>query len=126
MEAAKIYKRGWAPEVWLCQVEASEADAAFAELGISHPMEIEYNRQVLERLGAPKAAIRVLELPTTNTVSEIRGAAMELQQRGGEEVILVTSAEHTRRTRIFWRIITLVGAFRVGTPRLQRHRAIRA
>jgi hypothetical protein len=104
MGAAEIYRQGWAPEVWLFQDEPDNAGAVFARLGIQHPTELDLNQQVLERLGVPKAAIRVLEPPTTNTVSEAQLIAQELRRQGGGKVILVTSAVHTRRAKIIWRL----------------------
>ena len=71
MEAAEIYRQGWAPEVWLFQDEPEEADEAFARPGTRDLSDQEYNQHVLERLGVPKAAIRVLEPPNTNAVSEV-------------------------------------------------------
>lgn len=67
IEAAQIYRQGWAPEVWLFKDNPRGADAAFASLGIHHITEEEYDAQVLERLGVPSSAIRVLDLPATNT-----------------------------------------------------------
>ncbi|MFZ0961738.1 MAG: YdcF family protein [Terriglobia bacterium] len=104
MEAAEIYRQGWAPEVWLLEDEPDKADAEFARLGIRYPTELEYNQQVLKRLGVPKSAIRVLEPPTSNTVSEAKLIAGELRRQGGATVILVTSAVHTRRAKTIWHI----------------------
>ncbi len=105
MEAADIYRQGWGPEVWLLRDETSDADAAFAKLGIPHPSEQEYDQQVLERLGVPKTAIRIIEPPTTNTVSEIARIADEMRRQGGDKVILVTSPVHTRRSKFIWHIV---------------------
>src|ERR1017187_4284390 len=87
MEAAEIYRQGWAPEVWLYQDAPDVADAALAKLGIRHPSEAEYDQQVLEQLGIPKGAIRILEAPTTNTVSEATLVAEELRRQGGDTAI---------------------------------------
>jgi uncharacterized SAM-binding protein YcdF (DUF218 family) len=103
MEAAEIYRQGWAPEVWLLRDQTDEGDEILSKLGIAHPSEQEYDRQVMEKLGVPKEAIRLLESPTSNTVSEIQLIAEELRRKGGDKVILVTSPVHTRRTRIIWR-----------------------
>ena len=105
MEAAEIYRQGWAPEVWLFRYEPTAADEAFSSLGIRHISDQEYDAQVLERLGVPKMAITVLEPPTTNTVSEIKLVAEELRRQSGEKVILVTSPVHTRRSKVIWRIL---------------------
>lgn len=104
MEAAELYRKGYASEVWLFQDQPSDVDAAFLRLGIKHPAEQEYDQQVLERLGVPQTAIRILMPPTTNTASELRRVAQEAGQQGADKVIVVTSPVHTRRTRLIWRL----------------------
>jgi len=49
-------------------------------IGIRHISEAEYDQQVLQRLGVPGKAIRVLEPPTTNTVDEEQHIAAELRR----------------------------------------------
>jgi len=103
MEAAQIYRQGWAPEVWLFHDDPRGIDEVFTSLGIHHIGEEEYDRQVLERLGVPKPAIRTLETPTTNTVSQVKLLANELGRLRAERLILVTSPVHTRRVKAIWR-----------------------
>ncbi len=105
MEAAEIYRQGWAPEVWLFQDDPRGAEGEFARLGIHYVNEAEWDQQVLERLGVPGTAIRVLDTPTTNTVSEADLVASELHRLGGDRVILVTSPLHTRRAKAIWRSV---------------------
>jgi len=105
MEAAEIYRQGWAPEVWLFQDDPRGANEAFASLGIHHVTEEEYNQQVLERLGVPKAAIRLLDPPATNTENEFELLREKLRRQGGDRVILVTSPVHTRRVKAIWHIV---------------------
>lgn len=105
IEAAKIYRQGWAPEVWLFTDDSRETDKAFAGLGIHHISEAEYDQQVLQRLGVPKAAIRILEPLTTNTASELLQIGRELKNQAAAKVILVTSPVHTRRSRLIWRLV---------------------
>jgi uncharacterized SAM-binding protein YcdF (DUF218 family) len=100
IEAAEVYLQGWAPKVRLFQGESEEADEATSSLGILRPHEQEYNQEVFERLGAPKAAIMGREPPTKNSGSEVRHIAEKLRRQGGETVILVTSPVHTRREKI--------------------------
>ena len=104
MEAAEIYREGWAPEVWLFHDESDAADQACARLGIHHVADHEYDQLILERLGVPRDAIRILEPPTTNTVSEARRIAAELRRLDGDRAILVTSAVHTRRAKVIWHL----------------------
>ena len=105
MEAADLYRQAWAPEVWLLRDKTDDADETFTKFGISHPSEQDYVQKVLERLGVPKEALRVLKRPTTNTVSEIRLIADEVRRQGGDKAILVTSPVQTRRFKVIWHII---------------------
>lgn len=105
MEAATIYRQGWAPEVWITRRGREAEQAALRELKIEVPGEEVYSRAVLERLGVPAAAIRVLSQPAENTTEEVRVIARELHLVGGGEVILVTSKPHSRRVRATWRAL---------------------
>ncbi len=108
MEAAAVYKQGWTGEVWLTRGRIQEDDLALAKLGIDRTAEHEYSRQVLERLGVPSDAIRVLPERTVNTADEVRAVARELKATGGGRVILVTSKYHARRVKVIWH--ALVGS----------------
>jgi uncharacterized SAM-binding protein YcdF (DUF218 family) len=105
IEAADIYRQGLAPEIWLLKDSEGASGKEFTRLGIHHVSEAEYDQQVLERLEVPGKAIRVLEPPTTNTVDEEQHIAAELRRVGGDNVILVTSPLHTRRTKSIWHIV---------------------
>jgi uncharacterized SAM-binding protein YcdF (DUF218 family) len=105
MEAAAIYRQGWAPEVWITRARQDAEQAALRELKIEVPTEEVYSRAVLEKLGVPSASIQVLSQPAENTAEEVRVIARELQQVGGGEVILVTSKPHSRRVRATWRAL---------------------
>ena len=63
------------------------------------------NREVLERLGVPSPAIRVLRDGVLNTADEVRLVARELERVGASRVILVTSKPHSRRVRAIWRAL---------------------
>jgi uncharacterized SAM-binding protein YcdF (DUF218 family) len=105
MEAASIYRQGWAPEVWITRGVQEAEQAALRELKVEVPTEEVYSRAVLERLGVPSTAIRVLTEPAVNTAEEVRVVARELQRVGGGPVILVTSKPHSRRVRATWRAL---------------------
>jgi uncharacterized SAM-binding protein YcdF (DUF218 family) len=114
MEAAAIYKKGWASEVWLTQHGLDEEGLAMARLGIDRPTEEITNREVLEHLGVPTGGIRVLAERTVNTADEVRAVARQIGAAGGnrrvaaaDRVILVTSKYHARRVRTLWR--SLIG-----------------
>ncbi len=108
MEAASIYRQGWAPEVWLTKEVRSPEETALDRLGVAVIRGEGYNREVLEHLGVPPSAVRLLSDPVQNTVDEVRLIAGELGRDRGGRVILVTSKTHTRRVRATWSAI--VGA----------------
>jgi uncharacterized SAM-binding protein YcdF (DUF218 family) len=102
MEAASIYRAGWAPEVWLTTEARTPEEAALDRLGIQVVRGEAYNREVLERLEVPARAIRVVRGDVWNTVDEVRLVALELGVGGADRVILVTSKTHSRRVRATW------------------------
>jgi len=105
MEAAAIYRQGWAREMWLTQGGVSEEDVALKQLRIDRTPEYEYSRRVLERLSVPPAAIRVLPGNNQNTADEVRTIARELKASGGTRVIIISSKYHTRRVRVLWHVL---------------------
>jgi uncharacterized SAM-binding protein YcdF (DUF218 family) len=111
IEAASIYRQGWASEVWLTRPPQDAGETALHEHGIQEPGDEIYNRAVLERLGVPAGAMRVLSRPAQNTAQEVQVIAEELQRAGGGRVILVTSKPHSRRVRASWRALIGEHAF---------------
>lgn len=102
MEAASIYRAGWAPEVWLTKEARTPEELALDRLGVPVVRGEAYNREVLERLGVPARAIRLLDDGVWNTTDEVRLIARELAAGGADRVILVTSKTHSRRVRATW------------------------
>jgi len=101
IEAAKLYRDGYAPEIWL--THSTEPGATLKEMGIPFAGEDHYNALVLIHEGVPAQAIHVLEPPIVNTADEIKVVAAALARAKGESVILVTTKAHTRRVRLLWR-----------------------
>jgi len=108
IEAASIYRQGWAAEIWLTKEVRSAEESSLDRLGVAVIRGEAYNREVLERLGVPPGALRLLSDSVRNTVDETRLIARELGVSGADRVILVTSKTHSRRVRATWSAI--VGA----------------
>src|SRR5271154_5445826 len=104
LEAARIYKQGYAPEVWL--THAVEPGATLQKLSVHYTGEDEYDRQILLHQGVPADAIRVLDPPIVNTADEMKTIGAALQTSLHRTVILVTSRVHTRRTRKLWDLLS--------------------
>jgi uncharacterized SAM-binding protein YcdF (DUF218 family) len=101
LEAARIYKGGYAPEVWL--THTMEPGVTLQKLSVVYTGEDTYNKLILERQGVPEHAIRILDPPIVNTADEMNTIGQALRQGKFHKVILVTSKVHTRRTRTLWK-----------------------
>lgn len=101
LEGAKLYRQGYAPEVWL--THTSEPEESLKAMGIPFEGEEVYSARVLIHEGVPAGAIHLLEPPIVNTADEMRVISKALGQEKDRSVILVTSRPHTRRVRLLWR-----------------------
>jgi uncharacterized SAM-binding protein YcdF (DUF218 family) len=99
-EAAKLYREGYAPEIWL--THSSEPGETLGEMGISFAGEDYYSTRVLIHEGVPPQAIHVLETPIVNTSDEIKVIGSALDGEKDRTVIIVTTKAHTRRVRLLW------------------------
>lgn len=100
IEAAKLYREGYAPEIWL--THSTEPGKTLEAMGIPFAGEDHYNKLILMHEGVPAGAIHVLEKPIVNTADEIKVVANALARGNSETIILVTTKAHTRRVRMLW------------------------
>jgi uncharacterized SAM-binding protein YcdF (DUF218 family) len=100
LEAASLYRNGYAGEIWLTHPGAQSE--ALAEMGIHYPNEADFNYQVLRRQGVPANAIHLLDAPIINTLDELDVISRMLQQKDSASVIVVTNKAHTRRVHELW------------------------
>src|SRR5580692_11239330 len=100
LEAAKLYREGYAPKVWL--THSTEPGATLEAMGIPYAGEDFYDLHVLMHEGVSEGDIRLLEPPIINTADELAATSKELEVGKGATVIIVTSKVHTRRVRILW------------------------
>jgi uncharacterized SAM-binding protein YcdF (DUF218 family) len=100
-EAAKLYREGYAPEIWL--MHSAEPGETLAAMSIPFAGEDYYNVRILIHEGVPPGAIHVLDPPIVNTVDEMNVIAAALTHEKDRTVIVVTTKAHTRRVRLLWR-----------------------
>jgi len=101
IEAAKLYRQGYAREIWL--IHSSDPGETLEAMGIRYAGEEYYNTRVLIHEGVPPESIHVLDTPIVNTVDEIKLISAALDREKDRSVILVTTKVHTRRVRLLWR-----------------------
>jgi uncharacterized SAM-binding protein YcdF (DUF218 family) len=100
-EAGKIFREGYAPEIWVSRPESPAGD--LREFGVSFVGEEDYNRQILIHVGVPDQAIHMLPEAIVDTEQEVEVVEREMQREGKTSVIIVTSPPHTRRVKALWR-----------------------
>ena len=105
MEAARLYRAGWAPVVVVVREAASKESKTLEALGIRVEQGWEVRRKVLVQQGVPSSAIVVPGEGAEGTLEELKAAYGVLNPRDAR-VILVTSKYHTRRTGLTWHYVT--------------------
>jgi uncharacterized SAM-binding protein YcdF (DUF218 family) len=104
LEAARVYKQGYAGRVWL--THSSEPGASLGQLSIPYLGEDSYDKQILVHQGVPENAIEVLDPPIVNTADEMKTIGSALRRENLHTVIIVSSKVHTRRIRALWKRIS--------------------
>ena len=105
MEAAKLYREGWAPRVVIVRGVRGEESKTLQDLGIAVAERWELSREVLIQQGVPASAILVPQDEAEGTLEELQSVYRALGSKNAP-VILVTSKYHTRRTRLTWHHVT--------------------
>jgi uncharacterized SAM-binding protein YcdF (DUF218 family) len=98
--AAEIYREGYAPEVWITRPVSPREE--LSAMGIQFIGEEQYSRDVLIREGVSASAVHILPCEVLNTGEEVREISGEMRSERKSTVIIITSAEHTRRVRALW------------------------
>jgi len=94
IEAARLYRAGWAPLVLVVRGSDHLESAAW-----------ESTRENLLSQGVRDSAIIIVKENARNTFEELAAAFHGIDSKD-QPVILVTSKNHTRRTRLTWEYVT--------------------
>jgi len=105
MEAARLYRAGWAPKVIVIPGALREEQRALSATGIRVPESWEISREVLLNKGVPSSAIIVPNGRAEGTLEELK-LAFNTIGPVIQPVILVSSKYHTRRVRLTWGYVT--------------------
>jgi uncharacterized SAM-binding protein YcdF (DUF218 family) len=105
LEAAKLYRAGWAPKLIVVPGALWEEQQALSELGIKFPEAWEISREVLLKKGVPSSAIIISKGRAEGTLEELKLASNAIGP-ANKPVILVSSKFHTRRVRLTWGYVT--------------------
>ncbi|MFA6317631.1 MAG: ElyC/SanA/YdcF family protein [Elusimicrobiota bacterium] len=100
--AAELYKRGYAPEVWLARVAVPRSVKFSNDLGVRVLAEDEVFEAILLRQGVPRERLKRYGTDVVSTTGEAR-AFREAAAPDGKSVLAVTSRYHARRARLVLR-----------------------
>jgi uncharacterized SAM-binding protein YcdF (DUF218 family) len=109
MEAAQLYRSGYASEIWLPGPEGPAEHEPIKKLGLGL-LKSDLYYKVLESMGVPRTAVRMLSaVAVKNTREEIAVICRALRNVEGGKVIIVTSPTHTRRVKHIWTASAALG-----------------
>lgn len=97
LEAADLYKDGYAPRIVLTHEIREAAYVALTERGITVPAEADEQRKILVRLGVPADAIVLPMRIHDNTAQEAQTLRELAVKNRWRRIIVVTSKYHLRR-----------------------------
>jgi len=100
MEAADLYREGYAPRIVVTRGPRSGAMVRLEQQGIFIASESDLNRDVLRRLGVPDDVLIMPPRFHDNTADEARTLRALSAQYGWRRIIIVTSKYHVRRAAL--------------------------
>jgi uncharacterized SAM-binding protein YcdF (DUF218 family) len=103
MEAADLYREGWAPRIVLSPGRDEAAAKRLRQMGIRFPSEPELVREALIQLKVPADSIIVLPHDVDNTAQEAAAIRALVARERWKGLIVVTSPYHARRARLAFR-----------------------
>lgn len=103
IEAAQLYKAGYAPLVLLTTDPRDPSLEFLRSRGIHIETSEEVRQRILQGLGVPPASVLFLDEVVNSTADEARLFADWARQRPIRSVMIVTSPSHTARSRLTFR-----------------------
>jgi uncharacterized SAM-binding protein YcdF (DUF218 family) len=100
LEAADLYRDGWAPLVLLSRQRLDGGEHALRERKVPFATEADLQRTTLATLGVPLDAIEILKDEQVSTAAEADALLARAVRGQWSRIIVVTSMMHTRRAGI--------------------------
>ena len=98
LEAADLFKEGYAPLIVVTRGPADPAIPRLRRLGIEIETEFDLNRRILLGVGVPEEALITPDRIHDNTAEEAQTLRELVDRHGWRRVIVVTSKFHLRRS----------------------------
>lgn len=102
IEAADLYKAGWATRILVPREPEGPASAALRARGINTPGVYGERLRLLEAMGVPAAALVTPETMVRSTADEAALVQAWLRANPQPAIMIVTSTDHTARARMIF------------------------
>lgn len=99
MEAVDLFKEGWAPRIDVLREIADWGEAELIARGIPYTRIVDMQVETMRKLGVPADRIHVLD-PANSTAEEAQIVLRLATEAKLTRLIVVTSKQHTRRSRL--------------------------
>ena len=99
MEAVDLFKEGWAPRIYVLRELADWGEAELIARGITYTRVVDLQIDTMQQLGVPSDRIDVLDAAGSTAEEAQHVLGLATGQRF-KTVIVVTSKQHTRRSRL--------------------------
>lgn len=100
LEAADLYKSGYAPRIVVTRATVDQATFELERRRVRIPTEHDLTADILRQLGIPADALISPAFVHDNTGEEARTLGELARERGWRRVIIVSSKYHLRRIRV--------------------------
>jgi len=99
MEAVDLFKEGWAPRIYVLREIADWGEAELIARGIPYMRSVDMQIDTMQKLGVPADRITILD-PANSTAEEAQIVLQLATEAKLTRLIVVTSKQHTRRSRL--------------------------
>ena len=99
LEAVDLYNAGWASRIYLIREMADWGEVELIKRGVPYTTIVGLQIDTLVKVGMPRDVIGVLE-PSVSTAHESWRVRQLVTEQQLARIIIVTSQQHTRRTRL--------------------------
>jgi uncharacterized SAM-binding protein YcdF (DUF218 family) len=105
LEAAALYREGWAPRLLLGREPENAGFRKLDALGVRVPRLVDINRTIAEQMGVPADAIGIVDQPAGSTYDEARVIIDSVLRHHDTSMLLVTSKYHSHRAALIYRFL---------------------
>ncbi len=113
LAAAEVYKRGFAPEIFIPREEPPDGNEVLKARGVHFPEKSELLIMMLRGLGVPRSACIISDLPIGSVLKEAQLVRDLAEAKGYHALIIVTSPAQARSTWLIFKHVFRQGDVKI-------------